>query len=124
MMKRIILSFVLAALVIFFTAGCGKQVFNGSSTGNDTQFLLDYSILNCTKTHEMKLKEGTNINVIIESSSGRVDILVVGSNGDEIYRGDNASSGEFALKIPKSDTYKFSVTGSDAKGSVSFKTSD
>lgn len=42
---------------------------------NDTQFTMDYSILNKTETHKMKLKEGGNIDVIIENKSGRIDIL-------------------------------------------------
>ncbi len=42
-------------------------------------------------------------------------------DGEEIYRGDDASSGSFSLEIPKTGTYKFSVTGTNAKGSVSFK---
>jgi hypothetical protein len=88
------------------------------------QFITDYSILNCAKTSEMKLKKGTKINVVIESKSGKVDVLVVDANGEKIYKGDNADSGKFTIEIPKTSTYKFSVTGSNAKGSVSFKVDD
>lgn len=42
--------------------------------------------------------------------------------GQELYRGDNASSGKFSLKIPKRGTYK--VAGSKAKGGVSFKVAE
>lgn len=45
-------------------------------------------------------------------------------DGQEIYRGDNASSGKFSLKIPKTGTYKFAVTGSKAKSGVSFKVAE
>lgn len=119
---------LIVTLLIFFIliiTGCGNEpVFNGSRTSNDVQFIMDYSILNDTMTHEMKLKEGTNVNVIIENESGRLDILVKNVDGQEIYRGDNASSGEFSLKIPKTGSYQFSVTGSKAKGGVSFKVAE
>lgn len=69
----------------------------------------------------MNLKEGANINVIIENKSGRVDILVSNADGKVIYKGDDAASGKFSLKIPKTGIYKFSVNGSKVKGSVSFK---
>jgi hypothetical protein len=110
--------------MLFVVAGCGKQVFDGSSTGNDVQFVLDYTVLNCTKTHDMKLEKGTEVDVIIENTSGSLDILVTGSNGESIYKGDDADSGEFSIEIPEKDTYTFSVTGRKAKGSVSFKVAE
>jgi hypothetical protein len=121
-MKKLFLSMILSVLLmlVIFTA-CSKQVFDGSCTGNDEQFVVDYSVLNCTKTHEIKLEKGATINVIVESKSGRVDILVVDENGEEIYKGDNASSGKFLIDILKTGLYKFSVTGSNAKGSVNFR---
>lgn len=115
--KIIILS--MAILLILF--GCGKRTFDGSSTGNDEQFILDYSIMNCTKTNDMKLEKGANINVVIENESGNLDILIADSDGEKVYKGDDVTSGEFSVEIPKTDTYKVSVTGKNAKGNVSFK---
>ena len=112
---------IISILIFIISTGCGKQVFNGNRTGNDEQFIMDYSILNKTETHEMNLKEGDTIDVIIESKSGKVDVVVSDSSGKKVYVGHNASSGEFSFEIPKTDTYKFSITGRDAKGSVSFK---
>lgn len=66
------------------------------------------------------LEKGTSIDVKIEDKSGRVDIRVTDSKDKEIYRGDDASSGSFSLEIPETGTYKFTVTGKKAKGSVSF----
>lgn len=120
-MKKFSLIIILSMIILVIVTGCSKQVFNGNRTSNDTQFIMDYSILNRTEKHEMKLEAGVFVDVIIENKSGRVDILVADANGKEIYKGDNASSGKFSFKIPKTDTYKFSVTGSKAKGSVSFK---
>lgn len=109
-------------LILIITTSCRSQVFNRNRTNN--QLILEYSILNRTESHSMELKEQTIVNVIIENTSGRVDILVADATGQEIYRGDNATSGKFSLKIPKTDTYRFSVTGKKAKGSVSFKVAD
>ena len=123
-MKKFSQLIILGISILMLSTACTKQVFNGSRSSNDTQFILDYSVMNCTKTQEMKLEEGTTVNVIIESNSGRVDILVEDAHREKIYKGDDADSGEFSLKIPKTDTYTFSVTGSNAKGSVSFKVAD
>lgn len=123
-MKKFSLLIILSMFILIIAAGCSKPAFNGNRTSNNVQFIVDYSVLNRAETHEMKLKDGANINVIIENKSGRVDILVADANGKEIYRGDNAASGKFSLKIPKADTYKFSIAGSDAKGSVSFIVTD
>ncbi|MFT5873807.1 MAG: DNA/RNA endonuclease YhcR with UshA esterase domain [Clostridium sp.] len=124
-MKKLSLLMILSMLIFLIaTTGCKKQVFSGSCAGNEKQFLMDYSILNCTKTHDMKLEKGTIINVVIENNSGNLDIFVSDSNGEKIYKGDNATSGNFSLEVPNTDTYKFSVKGSNAKGSISFKVAD
>lgn len=123
-MKKLSLLMILSVLILLIATGCRKQVFVGSSTGNDVQYIIDFSVLNSTKTHEIKLEKGTTINVIIEKKSGKLDILVSDSNGEKIYKSDNANSAKFSLVMPKTDLYKFSVTGSNAKGSVSFKVAD
>jgi hypothetical protein len=123
-MKKLSISVILIALILVITTSCSKQVYSGSFTGNDVQFITDYSILNGTKTSEMKLKEGTKINVVIESKSGNVNVLIADANGEKIYKGDNATSGKFSLTVPKTGTYIFSVTGHNAKGGVSFKVAD
>lgn len=115
---------VLSIMLLFTVTGCGKQVFNGNRISNDTEFIMDYSILNRTESHQMRLNEGTNIDTIIENKSGRLDILIKSENGKQIYVGNNAASGNFTIKIPETDTYIFSITGNNAKGSVSFKVAD
>lgn len=110
---------ILSMLVLLIFTGCVR--FNGSRTSNDAQFIMKYSILNDTKTHEMKLKEGTIIDVVIENKSGRLDVLITDENGEKIYKGDDTLSGKFSIRILKTGTYKFVVTGKKAKGGVSFK---
>ncbi len=119
-MKRYFLILIISALLIAALAGCQEQVFDGSKTGNDKQFILDYSVLNRTMTHEMELKQGMVIDVNIENRSGRVDILITDANGESIYRGDNASSCSFSIEAQEAGTYHFTVTGSNAKGGIRF----
>lgn len=121
MIKKISIVMILSMSVLFILMGCGKRIFDGSSTGNDEQFIIDYSIMNCTKTNGMKLEKGASIDVVIENKSGHSDILITNSNGEKIYKGDDVTSGKFSIEVPKTDTYKFSVTGKNAKGNVSFK---
>jgi hypothetical protein len=123
-MKKFSSFMILSLLILLIATGCRKPMFSGNNISNDKQWLLEYSILNSTKTHDIKLEKGASIEVNIENKSGDLDILISDSNQEKIYKGDNATSGEFSVKVPKADTYKFSVTGSNAKGSVSFKITD
>jgi hypothetical protein len=120
-MKKVILIITMCFLLAFSVAGCRKQVFNGNRSSNDTQFVMDYSILNRTETHEMELKENSIIDVSVDNKAGSLDIVVISPIGEEIYRGDDASSGEFSINIDKQGVYKFSVKGSNSKGAFSFK---
>ena len=121
-MKKFYLLAIICVLLL--AAGCQVQDFAGSRTATETQFLLEYSILNRTEAHEMELQKGTMLRVEIEAISGRTDIILSDENGEEIYRGNDASSGNFSIEIPETNTYRFSVTGSKAKGGVSFTVED
>lgn len=118
-MKKTILP-MLCIILLFFVTACNKPEFNGNRTGDDSRFIMDYTMMNKTETHELKLEQGDSVNVSIESQSGRLDILFTDSSGNEIYKGDNAASGSYVLEIIKSDIYIITVTGKNAKGSVSF----
>jgi hypothetical protein len=120
-MKKFSLIIMLAIVTLFIVTGCKEPDFNGSCTGNGEQFLIDYSIMNCTRTNFMNLKKGESINTIIDNKSGRLDILITDSNGEKIYKGDDVTSGNFSVEVPKADEYKITVTGKKAKGNVSFK---
>lgn len=121
-MKNVLLKIIVGILIFAFMTACSKQSsFDGSRTGNNEQFIMEYNVLNDTQTHEMELEQGVIIDVTIENIKGRLDVIVANVNGGEIYRGNDASSGHFLIEIPKTGTYLFTVTGSKAKGGVSFK---
>ncbi len=111
-------------LILIAAIGCSKPVFNGSRTGNEGQFIMDYSVLSRTENHEMKLQKGDIIAVEIVQNAGKLKLLVTDPDGKEIYRSDNAITSEFSLEIQTDGTYKFEVTGEKAKGSISFKVVD
>ena len=113
--------FAIFGLVLFITllTACSPE-FNGSSTGNDTQFIMDYSILNKSDYRNMTLKSGDIIKTSIVSDSGSVSIEVENSKGEIIYSDEDIPTSDFEIAIPQDDTYKFTVTGHNAKGSVKF----
>jgi len=108
-------------IILSCLTGCVKSKFDGSRTSNDVQFIMEYSVFNDIEYHEMNLEKDDVIEVKIENESGRIDIIIADFEGNEIYRGNDALTGEFKITITESNTYKFSVSGKDAKGSVSFK---
>ncbi|NLM36137.1 MAG: hypothetical protein GX206_11915 [Clostridiales bacterium] len=120
MIRKLAVSIVFIFIIIFATA-CNKVVFDGSRTSNDKQFIMEYSVLSETQSHEMKLEQGAIIDVDIENKAGKLAILIADEDGNEIYRGDDAKTSAFSVKTPKASNYKISVTGKKAKGKVSFK---
>ncbi len=118
-MKKLSIVAVIMLVITFIVAGCQGRISEGSIVGDDNQFVV--SVLNTTKSHEVKLEKGTNIKVEIEKESGNVDVAIIGSEGNVLYKGDNADSWNFTVSTNKEDTYKFTVTATDGKCSVSFK---
>lgn len=117
-MRKIITILSVVLFIISLTA-CSPK-FNGSSTGNDTQFIMEYSVLNTSDYRNMTLQSGDIINTSIVSNSGNVSIKVQNSAGEIIYSDEDIPTSDFEIVIPKDDTYKFTVTGNHAKGSVKF----
>ena len=118
-MKKLGFAYILCFSLVLLNA-CGNATFNGSSTGNDTQFIMEYRILNTSDHREMSLKTGDVIDTTIVSDAGSVDIQVENSAGESIYSETDVPTSEFEIPISQDDTYTFTVTGHGAKGSVSF----
>ncbi len=111
---------MLVTFVVSLVTACGSVEFNGNRTGNNSEFIMDYSVLNREEIHEMELQKDDVIDVNIESLSGELNVDVISIYGDKVYIGDNVETGTFQLNIPKSSTYIFRVNGKKAKGSISF----
>ena len=118
-MKKMLYVIIFFSSLVMLTA-CSSPKFNGSSTGNDNQFIMEYRILNTSDYRKMSLKSGDIIDAKVVSKSGSVSVEVKSSDGEVIYVGENIPTTNFDFEIPQDDTYTFTVTGHNAKGSVSF----
>lgn len=118
MKKMFILIFVL--LIILSLTGCSLTKFDGSRTGNDSQLIMDFKVLNTTDYQLLKLEQEDIVNVEIVCDSGQLNIVVQKEDDEPIYNGESIPTSSFQIVIPESGTYKFLVTGKKAKGSISF----
>ena len=99
---------------------CGTK-FDGSRTGNDSEFIMEYSVLNTTDAQDLTVESGDTISANIVVDKGSLSIKIQKDGEEPIYESDGISaSNEFDVEIDESGTYTVEVTGKKAKGSVSF----
>ena len=111
----------LFAAILFLLTGCGTGgIFDGSRVSNGSVFQLEYSVLNREESAEMELWAGDQLRVTLSHAKGYVDVTVGMDGKDPIYRGNAQQNAEFALEISAAGSYTISVSGHQAKGSVSF----
>lgn len=121
-MRKISTCFLALLLTVSFTA-CSSVQFSGSRTGNESQLIMDYKVLNTTDTQALELSAGDIVNFEIVSQSGSVDVRLQKEGEDPIYEGTDIPTSMFQVTIDDGGTYIASVTGRRAKGSVSITTS-
>ena len=95
--------------------------FNGSSLLNPDEIALDYSILNGSFTHTMRLQSGDVLDVALQVDEGTLGIAIEGGNGTPLYQNDNLDTSQFHLEISQTDSYQVTITGSNTKGSIHLK---
>ena len=118
-MKKIILIVCTLVFLISLTA-CGTK-FDGSRTGNDSEFIMEYSVLNTTDAQDLTIESGDTISAKIVIDKGSLSIKIQKDGEEPIYESNEIStSNEFDVEIDESGTYTVEVTGKKAKGSVSF----
>ena len=116
------LGIVYVLAIVFSLSACGKSSFNGSRTGNDSQFIMEYKTFNTTDAQSLVLESGDVIRAKVVVDSGRLSIKIQKDNDTPIYESDSIVTSEsFDVVIQESGTYKITVTGEKAKGSVSFE---
>lgn len=101
-----------------------NQTFDGSRTGNDNQFLLDYKSLNKTMTHYIDLKQSDKLKCDVTHNKGELTISIDDMRGNNIYKNRNCKTDSFTITIQQTRKYVISVIGVDAKGSVHFVKSE
>lgn len=109
---------VIIILVTLFSA-CSFTKFDGSRIGNENQLIMEYSVLNGTDYQMMELQRDDWVEFTIVNESGKLDIILQKEDEDPIYQGADINTGYFRVGIEETGTYKVSVTGRNAKGSVS-----
>lgn len=120
--KRYMMMAAIAVMSVV-SAACGMDenaVFNGSKTGDENHFDLDFEMLNAAYEHELVMEEGETIEVSIQKESGEISVLIQQESHDPVYQGDDVQDGEFEVVISEAGTYTVSVTGKKAKGHVVF----
>jgi len=116
------LGIVYVLTIVFSLSACGKSSFDGSRTGNDSQFIMEYKIFNTTDSQALLLQSGDTIRAEIVVDSGKVSIKIQKDSETPIYENNNLGTSEnFDVEIQESGTYKITVTGEESKGSVSFR---
>jgi hypothetical protein len=115
-MRYAFASVILSALLL---AGCASATFNGSRTGNDSQLVMEYTVFNTTDSQTLKLEQGDRLAVTIVDEQGTLSLSIAMEGEDPLYEDLDAQSRTFELVIPKSGNYQVTVTGEQAKGSLS-----
>ncbi|HAP21362.1 MAG TPA: hypothetical protein DCR27_08785 [Lachnospiraceae bacterium] len=112
----ILCAFILGLSLI----ACGAD-FDGSRTGNNNEFMMDYKVFNKTDSQDLIVEKGDTIHVEIIVEDGSLSFRIQREDEAPVYEGEDVFfSDEFDIDIEESGTYTVSVTGEKAKGSVSF----
>ena len=111
---------MLAAMLLLLT-GCGTgSVFDGSRVSDASGFRMEYGILNQEESADLNLAEGNRLKVSLSHTEGFVDVTVGMEGQGPIYRGNGQQNADFSLEIAETGNYQISVTGHQAKGSITF----
>ena len=109
------------AAMLFLLTGCRTgSVFYGSRVANASEFQMEYSALNREEAAELVLQAGEQLRVTLSHTEGTVDVTVGMEGQEPIYRGNGHQNADFILEIAESGNYHISVSGHQAKGSISF----
>ena len=118
MKKR--LDILYSLIFVLLLTACGAD-FDGSRTGNNNEFVMDYKVFNKTDSQDLIVEKGDTIHAEIIVEGGSLSIKIQKDEETPVYKGEEISfSDEFDVDIEESGTYTISVTGEKAKGSVSF----
>ena len=111
---------MLAAMILLLTGCRTGSVFDGSRVANASEFQMEYSALNREEAAELVLQAGEQLRVTLSHTEGTVDVTVGMEGQEPIYRGNGHQNADFILEIAESGNYHISVSGHQAKGSISF----
>lgn len=112
---------ILCSFLLILSLTACRTDFDGSRTGNDNEFVMNYTVLNKTDSQDLSVEEGDAIHAEIIVKGGSLSFKIQKDDEAPVYEGVDVSfSDEFDVDIEESGTYTVTVTGEKAKGSVSF----
>ncbi len=109
----------LLALLLLLTA-CQPAAFDGTLVKTPDIFALNFQSFHSTDTHTFALSEGDRIQVEITRKAGDIAVTIQQDGDTPVYQGTTPSPSAFQVAITKGGTYRVTVTGTHARGSVSF----
>ena len=112
--------FMLAAMLFLLTGRGTSSAFDGSRVSDASGLRMEYSILNREESADLPLTEGDCLRVSLSHTDGSVNVTVGMEGQEPIYRGNGQQNADFILEIAESGNYHISVSGHQAKGSISF----
>ena len=113
---------ILCSFILILTlTACGTG-FDGSRTGNDSELVMDFKILNTTDSQALAAAEGDTIHAELAAKDGCLSFTIQKGDEEPFYVSEKLiGSQQFDFEINESGTYTVTVTGKMAKnGSVSF----
>lgn len=124
--KRFILGLCAAGLLLLLAALILPNLWNQGGSTYDRKaekdcFSLDMKPLSSTLSEPYTLHAGDTIQVEIDLSAGELSLSIGQEGKAPVYEGRNPDLTSFRVTIPEDGTYLLSVTGKQAKGSISFR---
>ena len=126
--KRIILDRCAAGLLLLLAGLILPNLWNHDGSTYDRRaekdfFSLEMKPLNCPLSEPYALHAGDTIQVEIDLRAGELSISIGQEGKAPVYEGHNPDLTSFRVTIPEDGTYSLSVSGKQAKGSISFRIS-
>ena len=81
---------------------------------------MDYSVLDREETEDLVFYAGDQLQITLSHTNGYVDVTVGMEGKEPIYRGNEQQNADFVLEIAETVNYHISVSGHQAKGTISF----
>ncbi len=117
--KRYFLTTVTVLIVSTLLCACAQgAAFNGNMTRDKDHFDMTFEILNTSYSHELEMKEGEALEVMVDVESGNLSLLIQKDDDKPIYQGNKIESAKFQVGIEAEGTYTLTVTGRKARGYV------
>ena len=113
--------FLFALLLVLTLSACAAE-FDGSRTGNDREFIMEYKVLNRADSQDLTARAGDTIHGELTVGSGALSVSVCKEGEASLYEKAALSASEtFDLPVGAGGTYSVPVAGLRAAGGVRFE---